>query len=211
MNSDCLRKTIPNSLEIDTYEGSAWIGVIPFAMRKVRPRYAPETPGMSNFLELNVRTYVVKDGIPGVYFYSLDCSNSVAVLIARIFYHLPYFNARMKLSNKNGAVSYFSHRDGDDEIFSATYEPIGSVYKSSPGSIERFLTERYCLYTTDGRGNCYRAMIHHDMWSLQAARAEIRVKELIYKQLGITLPNTRPLLHYSENIDTLEWGLRKLT
>jgi uncharacterized protein len=211
VKSELLREHVPAMLEIDTHENSAWIGVIPFAMRGVRPRYTVEMPGMSNFLELNVRTYVVKDGIPGVYFFSLDCSNPVAVFVARKFYHLPYYNATMKLSSEDHAVKYYSRRAASGAVFDGSYQPQGPIFKSSPGSIERFLTERYCLYTTDQNGQCYRGVIHHEMWPLQSAEAEIRANDLVQKQLGITLPNVQPLLHYSENIDTVEWPLQKLT
>lgn len=210
LNPDTLRRHIPDCLDLDSYEGFSWIGVVPFAMRKVHPRYTPETPWLSNFLELNLRTYVSKNGIPGVYFFSLDCSNPVAVFIARKFYHLPYFNAKMALSINGSEINYLSRRAGSDIIFDGSYKAQGPVIESSPGSIEAFLTERYCLYTTDRIGNCYQGVIHHDKWPLQKAEAEIRTNSLA-EQLGIVLPSIEPLLHYSENIDTIEWALSRLS
>lgn len=210
VRAEAIREHIPQMLEIDTFEGSAWIGVVPFAMRKVFPRFTFEVPGMSNFLELNVRTYVKKNGLPGVYFFSLDCSNPIAVLLARRLFFLPYFNARMKLSLSGGLVQYHSLRSGCGSVFDATYTPTGPVFESTNGSIEQFLTERYCLYSVDGNGNCYRGNIHHARWPLQHAEAEIRSNELAFKQLGVVLPDMAPLLHYSENIDTLEWALQPI-
>lgn len=205
-----LRPLIPDVLEVDTFEGSAWVGVVPFAMRKVHPRFTPEMGWLSNFLELNIRTYVKKDGIAGVYFFSLDCNNPVAVTVARTTYHLPYFNARMSLEEQDGLIKYESARHNSDALFQANYRPAGEPLKLSPASLDRFLTERYCLYTTDKRGRCYRGVIHHLMWQLQPAEAEIITDTLSSTQLGFALPDTKPLLHYSEYIDTLEWSLKKL-
>lgn len=207
---DDLREHIPNGLEIDTYDGMAWIGVVPFAMRKVYPRFTFEVPWMSNFLELNVRTYVTKDGIPGVYFFSLDCSNPVAVSLARAFFHLPYFNASMSMSISNASVTYKSARHRSGAVFEATYRPAGDVFTSAEGSLERFLSERYCLYTTDAKGKFYRGVIHHDMWPLQRAHAEIRLNDLALKLPGIKLPDSEPHLLYSENIQTVEWPLVRI-
>lgn len=207
---ESIREHIPRMLEIDTFEGSAWIGVVPFAMRKVYPRFTFEVPWMSNFLELNVRTYVKKNGIPGVYFFSLDCSNPVAVLLARSLFFLPYFNASMSLSSSGDLVQYHCRRSGSGAVFDADYRPRGPVFESTNGSVEQFLTERYCLYSVDRNSNCYRGNIHHARWLLQHAEAEIRSNELVFKQLGVKLPDMSPLLHYSENIDTVEWALQAI-
>lgn len=205
-----LRPLIPDVLEMDTFEGAAWLAVVPFAMRKVHPRFTPDMGWLSNFLELNIRTYVKKDGIPGVYFFSLDCNNPVAVTVARTTYHLPYFNARMSMEERDGLISYTSKRHNSDGLFQANYKSTGEPLRLLPASLDRFLTERYCLYTTDRRGRCYRGVIHHLMWQLQPAEAEIITDTLSSTQLGFALPDTKPLLHYSEYIDTLEWPLEKL-
>lgn len=209
LKKEDLRSHIPSILEIDTYEGEAWIGVVPFAMRHVHPRLMCDVPWLSNFLELNVRTYVIKNGIPGVYFFSLDCSNPVAVTLARSTFHLPYFNAAMKLTANGAEISYSSQRRNSAR-FDAKYAPAGPTYKSTPDSLDSFLTERYCLYTTDRQGTCYRGNIHHEQWPLQAATAEIRVNELVSEQLQLVLPDVAPLLHYVENIDTVEWILARV-
>lgn len=209
VKTDMLRPLIPPSLEIDTFDGYAWVGVVPFAMRKVYPRYTFEMPWLSNFLELNIRTYVIKDGIAGVYFFSLDCSNPVAVWIACTAFYLPYFNARMSQSEKpDGWIHYESRRHNSDAHFIADYRPTGPLLKPSNDSIDRFLTERYCLYTHDRRGSCHQGVIHHEVWPLQPAEAEIITDTLSSTQLGFRLPDVKPLLHYCENIDTIEWSLR---
>src|SRR5579883_2963608 len=105
-----LRPLIPSLLDLDTFEGEAWLGVVPFRMSHVRPRGIPPIEGLSSFPELNVRTYVSARGLPGVYFFSLDAGNPVAVAIARSLFHLPYFNARMQCEQVDDAIHYTSHR-----------------------------------------------------------------------------------------------------
>lgn len=205
-----IRDHVPPTLELDTYDGTAWIGVVPFAMRKVYPRFTFEVPWLSNFCELNVRTYVKKKDIPGVYFFSLDCSNPVAVALARWLFFLPYFNATMSLDLEGQTVQYCSRRSGSGALFQAAYRPTSPVFTSTSGSIEEFLTERYCLYSVDRSSNLYRGNIHHGRWPLQHAEADIRSNELVLKQLSIVLPDTKPLLYYSENIDTVNWALQRL-
>lgn len=209
--SDALRALVPDSLAIDTFDGLAWIALVPFAMRRVAPRLVPEMGPLSNFLELNIRTYVLKDGIPGVYFFSLDCNNPLAVFGARTAFYLPYYNATMKMATDKGGVDYESRRAGSSNaVFSASYRSLGDSFHSQPDSLEHFLTERYCLYTTDRGGNCYRADIHHLPWPLHRAEAEISVDTLSLHQLGFELPKTEPHLLYSERIDTVCWSLKRL-
>ncbi|MBX9724946.1 MAG: DUF2071 domain-containing protein [Candidatus Obscuribacterales bacterium] len=206
-----LRDSIPAGLEIDTYDQYAWIAVVPFAMNDVCPRYLSPLPWISNFLELNVRTYVVKNGVPGVYFFSLDCSNPVAVRVARQFFHLPYFDAKMSLNFDGNEVIYKSSRTSSGQIFEARYYPVGKILEPTKDSIEHFLTERYCLYTTDKRGRIYQGVIHHLPWTLQIAQAEIQTNTMISADLGFTLPKSKPLLHFSKSIDTVEWWLRGMS
>lgn len=208
IKSEVIRELVPDSLELDLFDGYAWVGIVPFVMNDVYPRYTPKTKSrLSNFLELNVRTYVIKDGIPGVYFFSLDCSNSVAVLVARKFYHLPYFRAKMSIHLKrDGFVDYTSERASHEAAVILSYRPTGDVLKPASGSIDRFLTERYCLYTTDAKGRLHRGVIHHALWPLQPAEAEFEINSMT-RPLGFDLPADKPLLHYSERIETLEWPL----
>ena len=155
---DAMRALLPPSLDLDTFEGNAWLGVVPFGMRGVRPRWVPPVPWLSNFLELNVRTYVrVRDRgqvKPGVYFFSLDAANSLAVMIARRTFRLPYYHAAMTLRVEGEWREYASHRThraapGAD--FVGRYRPVGPVYRAQAGTLDHWLTERYSLYTVDRR------------------------------------------------------------
>lgn len=209
---DALRRVIPPQLELDTFAGQAWLGVVPFGMTRVFPRYTFPVPWLSHFLELNVRTYVRVGDKPGVYFFSLDAANPVAVEIARRWYQLPYFNARMtKTANGDGLDyhSYRTHRAAPPAELQARYRPTGEVYTSQPGTLESWLTERYCLYTVTRNGGVFRGEIHHGPWPLQPAEAEFTANSMAASH-GLSLPDTAPLLHFVKRIETLEWPITKI-
>lgn len=202
-----MRSLIPAALEIDTWDGVAWIGVVPFLMRDVAPRLAPSVPWLSTFLELNVRTYVVANGVPGVFFFSLDAANPIAVKIARRWYHLPYFDAQMSMTRDGDWVAYASertHQGAPAGRFQARYRPVGPVFYSNPGSHEAWLTERYALYAVDRSGGVHRGEVHHAQWPLQPAEAEVRVNS-VAQGFGLELAGEPSILHYSEHIDVLAW------
>jgi len=202
-----LRDFVPPPLCLDEFDGTAWIGVIPFRMTNVVPRGLVPIPYVSNFLELNVRTYVTFQDKPGVYFFSLDASNPLAVLVARMTYFLPYFQATMTCSTNGDQVEYTckrTHHGSSPLIFQGAYRPIGSVTTSQPGSLEYFLTERYCLYVPNRKNEIFRGDIHHIRWPLQPAEAEIYNNSMT-RPLGLDLRGTRPLLHFAKSLDTLEW------
>ena len=207
VDARALRERMPPGLELDLYEGQAWVGVVPFDMTNVAPRFVPALPLMSSFPELNVRTYVTVEGKPGVYFFSLDAANPVAVGAARTLLRLPYFTARMDVETRDGYVHYESTRtstSGGDATFTARYRPTGPVEPPRPGTLEQFLTERYCLYAVDHSNHPYRLEIHHPPWPLQAADAEIRVNTMA-DAAGIRLPAMAPLLHFSKRQDMVAW------
>src|SRR5262249_14421600 len=158
---------------LDTFDGSAWIGVVPFRMSGIRHRICPPVPGTSAFVELNVRTYVTAGGKAGVWFFSLDAASRLAVLGARWRLHLPYFDARVRCDRRtDGWIDYESrrtHRGAKPATFAARYRPTGPPTQSLPGTLEQFLTERYCLYSADPSGRCYRGEIAHIPWPLQPA------------------------------------------
>jgi uncharacterized protein YqjF (DUF2071 family) len=161
-------------------------------------------PYLSSFPELNVRTYVTLDGKAGIYFFSLDAASAVAVEAARRLYQLPYFRARMSADVRGDEVSYLSRRSEDRlATFRATYRATGVPEPPTPGSLEHFLTERYCLFTLH-EGRPHWAEIHHPPWPLQTAEAEIA--ENTMPPDGIELRG-EPLLHYSERQDVVIWGL----
>jgi uncharacterized protein YqjF (DUF2071 family) len=175
-------------------------------MTGVRGRWLPPIPGTSRFAELNVRTYVRFGGKPGVFFFSLDAASRAAVWGARTTYHLPYFYARMKVSEANGQLRYESFRN-DGAQFRGAYRPVGPVQLRTPGTLERWLTERYCLYTVF-QGSVFRAEIHHAQWPLQDAEADIATNTMA-SAAGISLRQTPPLLHFSKRLDVLIWPLRR--
>lgn len=206
-----LRPLIPQALEIDSFDGSAWIGVIPFTMWGIRASFLPPIPGTSAFHELNVRTYVTFNGIPGVWFFSLDAANRLAVWAARKFYNLPYFNARMSLDQTDKTIHYSSKRQdmrGAPAELETSWAISECLPRSSAGSIEFFLTERYCLYS-ERDGELYRAQIHHQPWPLQEAELT-DVSSTMIESHGLPTPQGDPLLHYCEEISVDIWGLKKI-
>lgn len=208
-----LRAQIPERLRIDAFDGQAWLAVVPFRMTGIRLRGTPAMPWLSAFPELNVRTYVTCDGKPGVWFFSLDAGNPIAVAIARAWFHLPYFRARMQCSDRGGWVEYASqrtHSTAPAAVLEGRYRPVGPVLFPRPGTLEHFLTERYCLYTLDGRGRLIRAEIHHPPWPLQAAEAEFPQNSMA-TAAGITLPACQPLLHFAKRQDVVVWRPRHIT
>lgn len=221
-----LRPLIPEALAIDTFDGSAWIGVVPFTMWGIRASFLPPFPGASAFHELNMRTYVHHQRVPSVWFLSLDAANKLAVWGARTFYYLPYFNAQMSLDQTGKTIRYSSlrkdHRGAPAE-FQATWRIKGQdagrtpalpaslsavLPASIPGSLEFFLTERYCL-DTEHDGNLYRARIHHDPWPLQNAEL-LSLSSTMIESQGLPSPEGDPLLHYCEELSVQIWPLKKL-
>ena len=206
-----LARKLPVELPLDLFDDRAWIGVIPFHMTNVGPRGVPSLPGLSAFPELNVRTYVILDGKPGVYFFSLDAASTLAVIGARTMFHLPYFRAAMSVHTDGRRVTYRSaRRSAVNAQFLSSYEPIGSASSAVPGTLEYFLTERYCLYTTSRSGEPRRLEIHHKPWPLQIADAQIAVNTMA-SAADIALPAVAPLLHFAKRMDVLTWGMTRLS
>jgi uncharacterized protein len=203
-----LRRVVPAQLPLDLFAGDAWVGVVPFHMANVAPRLVPEVPPLSRLVELNVRTYVVVDDTPGVYFFSLDANSRLAVAGARALFHLPYFFATMAATRLGEAVVHRSRRArGVPAEWAASYRPSGPPRHVEPGSLEHFLTERYCLYTTDG-ARVLRCDIHHPPWPLQDATATIDVNTMP-AAAGLMIEG-EPLLHFSRRQDVLVWPLERV-
>ena len=212
INENLLRPLIPESLEIDTYGGSAWIAITPFTMWDVRalPPYVPAVPGLSAFHELNVRTYVHHNGVPGVWFFSLDASSSAAVLGAKSVYHLPYHYADIDLKERGRTIHYTLSRDDDDPPaeFKAPWKIGDPLRQSQPGSKEFFLTERYILYA-EHDDQLYRARIHHEPWPLQEAELTKWGSSMI-EASRLKQPPGDPLVHYAEELDVEIWYLERV-
>lgn len=209
-----VRQLVPEALELDTFDGRAWVGIVPFRMEAVGPRFLgrlpDRLPGPRSFAELNVRTYVTHGGKPGVWFFSLDAASPLGVWGARRFFHLPYFNARMKVRREGDWTLYESRRHdsrtGPGEL-SGRYRPTGGEWFAEAGSLEHWLTERYCLYALDREGGIHRGEIHHQPWPLHSAEARLETNTVCEAHgLDLDLGNG-PLLHYVRRLDVVAWWL----
>jgi len=207
---EAIRQLVPASLEIDTFEGRAWIGVVPFRMEKVALRFLPAVPGPGAFPELNVRTYVRRGRRSGVWFFSLDAGSRIAVEGARLGFHLPYYRADMAVATDGAWTSYRSDRvdrRAPPAAFVARYRPIRPVEPVPWASLTRFLTDRWGLFAVDGEGRLSWTAIRHAEWRLQAAEAEIEVNTMA-SALGIELPDQPPLLQFARRTDVVAWWPR---
>ena len=206
---EALRAVVHPAIPIDEFDGSAWVGVTPFRVERLRARGTPPLPGISSFLETNVRTYATIGGEPGIWFFSLDAENRSAVLAARRFYRLPYFRAEMSASAAGDRISYSTERisdDGPPAALEIDYSPTGPVQQAEPGTLDHFLTERYCLYTVDDEGTVLRGDIDHPPWPLQPAAADLR-RNTMGDQIGVELAG-EPLLHFAALQDVVFWPLK---
>jgi len=204
-----LRPLIPEVLELDLRDGQAWVAVTPFRITGLRMRGLPPLPGSSNFLELNVRSYVRYQNRPGVFFFSLDAASLLAVMGARASYHLPYYYARMRQNAVVTGFDYSSRRRGKTKAeLVAHYTPVAEVQPPRPGSLEQWLVERYCLYAPYKR-RLYRADIHHVPWPLQEAKAKFEVNTMA-EAAGIELPQVNPVCHFARELDVLVWAPQRL-
>jgi uncharacterized protein len=204
---DDLRPFVPPAFSLDLFDASAWLAVTPFHMTNIGLRTMPSLPWLSAFPELNVRTYVVYKGTPGVFFFSLDAGRLLAVWAARYGYLLPYFHAHMRVRRNGDEITYSSRRLKRAAEFRGSYRPVSPPRQRQKGSLEHFLTERYCLFTV-ARDQVYCGDIHHVPWPLQDAEAEIEVNTMA-KAAGIELPPAKPLLHFARKLDVLIWPLRR--
>lgn len=200
-----LRKLVPQELEIDTYNGDAWISISPFKMRDVRFRLLPPVPTAYNFLELNVRTYVKLNGRGGIYFFSLDTSSTLSALGARTAF-LPYFRAEISVKNKS-EFHFKSRRIGFSKTpaeLEVLYKPLSEPFISEKDSLEDWLVERYCLFQEMIKGKFLEIDIHHLPWTLQHAEAKV-FKNTLTEPFGFTVPDQRPLIHFSKFLKVLVW------
>ncbi len=207
-----IRPLIPTPLELETFEGQAWIGIVPFRMRGVRPRWLPALPGISAFPELNLRTYVRFGSKSGVWFFSLDAASRFAVRVARATFHLPYYDALMQVERRGDEIDYQSmrvHAGAPAAVFSARYAPKGEVFRAETGSLDEWLTARYCLYTVDPRGRLWRGEIDHSIWPLQQADVEINSNSIAIAA-GFSLPDMEPLAHFSQALGVVAWSLDRI-
>ena len=215
---EALAGRLPPGVEADLYDGQAWLGIVPFFMDQVRVRAVGQRtvwfPTTRSFPELNLRTYVRsrRTGRQGVYFFSLDAASVLAVLGARLLFHLPYFPATMSRERSpEGWIDYRSKRwlphSRPAEVH-VRYRPSKPVELSQSGDLASFLTERYCLFTTSPAGHLLVGEIHHRQWPLQPAEAEFLRNDLP-ADFGFALPATSPVLHFASALDVFIWGLQR--
>jgi len=201
---DVVAAHLPDALDVDVYDGAAWLSVVPFTNVDVRPAGLPAAAGF-DLPELNLRTYVTADGEPGVYFFSLDAAGVFGVLGARVFHHLPYYYASIRLDVTDGQVSFESrrrHPGARPVAYRATYAPAGPELAVDPGSRAAFLTERYRYYTEDRAGRLRYADVRHEPWTLHPARASVAENSL-FRADGFADPTGEPVRYYSPGLDVV--------
>ncbi len=211
VNPDLLRPYLHPDLQVDTFGESAWIAITPFTMWDIRafPPFVPPVPGFSSMNELNVRTYVHFNGVPGVWFFSLDADSAAAVLAAKTFFHLPYYTAEIELEQEGNVIDYRLSREGDQAAeFQASFRVGEKLPQQQPGSKEFFLTERYILYTQHD-GELYQSRVHHGPWALQKSVLE-DLSTNIFEADGLFKPNGEPLIHYAEEVSVDIWMLERV-
>jgi len=210
---DALRSRIPAGLDLDVFESQAWIAVVPFRMAGVRPRRFPAAPGLSAFPELNLRTYVVADGKPGVWFFTLDATSRFAVRAARRCFHLPYCDAKIQFRpTSEGWIQYDCQRSDrlyPPATFRARYRPLTGAVPPTDDPLTHWLTARYCLYAADRRGAIWRSEVDHAAWPLEPAESVIEANT-IAASMGIDLPAVEPHLLFSRRIDVVAWSLERV-
>jgi len=213
-----LQPLVAPELTIDTFDGNAYVGLVPFTLTGVRTVLTPPLPWISSFHEINVRTYVHRGGRdPGVWFFSLDASSAIAVAAARAAYHLPYFHASMELqasADDPPLIDFESRRNDPNGAAPANahirYSPMDGIVKhAAPGTIEHFLIERYILYTTDNEHRLCRARVHHQPYPIQRADL-LDCEETMIWAAGIKRPGSAPLRHYAREVNVKVYGLEKL-
>jgi uncharacterized protein len=212
VNTCHLRSLVPAGLEIDTFGGQAWVGIIPFRMSGVAARWLPPIPGISRFPEVMVRTYVVVDNRPGVWYFSLDATCRFAVFMAKCVFALPYSAARISMTRDGHWRRYRSQRCSGGKLtaeLDVEYRPLGEPFQALAGTLDHWLTSRYCLYTSANDGGILRGEIDHPAMKLQNAQAIIHRNSMV-ESIGLALPDQCPRLLYAHQTRVGSWRNQKL-
>jgi len=208
---DALRVRIPRGLSLDLFAGQAWLSITALFVTGLRPRGFFAVPGLSAFPETNVRTYVTRDGKPGVWFFSLDAGSALAVAAARMLYRLPYYRAEFSIDDASEHVSYgYRRRDrrASSASFAVQYQPVGTPPAcAAAGTLAWWLTERYCLYAS-GRRHLYRAEIHHRPWPLESVEAHISRNTLVDDVMP--LPDAPVVCQFARRLEVIVWAPERL-
>lgn len=204
-----LQKHIPSDVEIDLFEGKAYVGTIPFVMRNVRPKFLPPVPGISTFPEFNVRTYVKKNGIPGVLFLTLDAQSRITCWHAPNAYGLPYQYAKCKLKSNPDGYDWMSVRKKDGASLIGNCKFLGDSRKAKIGTLEYFLFERYSLYTMH-KGKLHMAYTLHEPWTFEDAEVEIDSNTLT-GQYNLDIDVYKPdYVHASRGVLVNTWTVQEV-
>jgi uncharacterized protein YqjF (DUF2071 family) len=212
ISAELLRPHIPRSLQIDTFDGTAWLGVVVFVMDGIYLRGLSALSLTPKFAEINVRTYVQCNGKPGVYFMSLDVADWASLMFAKRWYRLPYKAAQISFQKEGRTFFCQSLRKEKAKVpigFHANYIPDSRVYFSKKEMFDHWLTERYCFFSTDTRGNIYCGEIHHQPWPLQKVEIEI-CRNSLFTPFQFDLSEEKPIVHFSKGLDSLFWNIKRL-
>lgn len=199
-----LRPLVPDTLQLDLYNGLGWIGVVSLYVKNNRLRGLPKVPGIDQFPQLNVRTYVTLNGKPGVYFLSIDAPNILAVMLAKTFYRLPFYNADILIRYAHSEVHFKSIRRKSDIQYNCSYYAASEFFLPKTGSFDEWIAERYSLYSLGKSGQIFRCDILHEPWSLKHAEAEFGNNTLLSNQ-GIRIESQQPILHFAKKKDVRLW------
>ncbi len=206
-----LRPFIPKPLEIDTYGGEAWIGITPFTVSNLKLTGLPLIPGTHSFHELNVRTYVFLDGIPGVWFFTLEASKLIPTLAARTFFALNYRKANIRFRRGSDILSFKSERVDNETVdanFEAKWRPRGKLPSPAVDSLEFFLVERYCLFAAE-ENRIFSSQIYHSPWALRSAEL-LTFETTLFESLGLSAPSMLPLTHYADKQEVDIWAPQRI-
>ena len=199
-------KKLPKGVALDTFNDAAWIGLVPFMMAGVMRRPFPDLPFFSSFPELNLRTSVIVDGKPGVWFFSLDADSHPVVFGGRRFYNVPSYYAKCSLGQRDRAYTFQSQRRRGEVGFEANYQPADEAFFAEVGSFEHWATERYCLYSMSGRGALQRVEVHHEPWPLQYAEVRVTRNDVITAS-NLSVLREEPVCHFSRGVDVVSYGV----
>ncbi|QQL46252.1 YqjF family protein [Sulfuriroseicoccus oceanibius] len=204
-----LRELVPAKYEIDRFAGDAWVSVVPFMMEDVAPQGMPCVFPFRSFPELNLRTYVTHGGKPGVFFFSLDAANLPLVVGGNAIYGVPYKYARMAYIQRDGVREFVSRRYGSAVNFRAMIKPLGPEFEAAAGTLEEWLSERYCLYSVGVAGAYYRVEVHHKKWPLRECAVELIENDLL-KPFGLEVDESSALCHFSPGVDVVSFRPERL-
>jgi uncharacterized protein YqjF (DUF2071 family) len=209
VDANLVREQLPKELELDTFNGDAYVGIVPFVMSEIRLKSIPKISKLS-FPEINLRTYVKVNNKPGVYFFNLDAESILGVALAKFMFHIPYYYAKFSIQKNDESIEYKHQRKNGSASFIGTYKPIGEPFFAARNSLEYWLTERYRFYSVTNKGVVVLGEIAHEPWTLQVASLDIQ-KSSLFEASSFEHPADLPHLLYSKSIRVSAAMLSKMT